>query len=61
MLIFDKSATEIDYPSNRPNSNEQGKVDEECESESFVQILSDFSQLATNNSNEQGKLAYYWV
>lgn len=47
MLIFDKSATEIDYPSNRPNSNEQGKVDEECESESSVQILSDFSQGVT--------------
>ena len=41
MFIFDESTTETDYPSNRPNSNEQGKVDEECESESSVQILSD--------------------
>ncbi|KAK7835581.1 hypothetical protein CFP56_023411 [Quercus suber] len=44
MLIFDESATEIDYPSNRPYSNEQGKVDEECESESSVQILSNSPQ-----------------
>ena len=41
MLIFDVSAIEIDYPSSRPNGNEQGKVDEECVSESSVQILSD--------------------
>ena len=44
MFIFDESTTEIDDPSNRPNSNEQGKVDEECESESSVQILSDSPQ-----------------
>ena len=39
-VIFDESGTEIDYPANRPNSNEQGKVDEECDSESSNQILS---------------------
>ena len=44
MLIFDVSAIEIDYPSSRPNGYEQGKVDEECESESSVQILSDSPQ-----------------
>ncbi|KAK7847393.1 b3 domain-containing protein, partial [Quercus suber] len=44
MLIFDETATKIDYPSNRPNCNEQGKVDEECESENSVQILSDSPQ-----------------
>ena len=44
MLIFDVSAIEIDYPSSRPNGNEQGKVDEECVSESSVQILFDSPQ-----------------